>query len=101
MLFAGPTLVCWARSELCKTDWTDRDAAAYRAESCVGDTVSCAKPAGRIKMLLAGPTAVGSVKHVLDVDAYWHHLANTIDRFVRGSDAAMCQITLTTFLPAY
>jgi len=28
--------------------------------------------------------------------AYWRHLANTIERSVRGGDAAACQITLTT-----
>jgi len=67
---------------------------------CVEHTVSCAKPAGQIEMLFAGRTLVVSVKHVLDVDAYWQHLANTIDRFVLGSDASLCQISLTTFLPA-
>ena len=28
--------------------------------------------------------------------AHWRHLANTIEPFVCGGDAALCQITLTT-----
>jgi len=33
---------------------------------------------------------------VLDVDAYFRHLANTIEPSIRGGDADFCQITLTT-----
>jgi len=32
---------------------------------------------------------------VLDGGAYWRHLANMIEPFVCGGDAALCQITLT------
>jgi len=28
--------------------------------------------------------------------AYWRHLANTIERCMRGGDATLCQTTLTT-----
>ena len=28
--------------------------------------------------------------------AHWRHLANTIELSVRGGDAALCQVTLTT-----
>ena len=28
--------------------------------------------------------------------AHWHHLVNTVEWFVRGSDAVVCQITLAT-----
>jgi len=34
------------------------------------------------------------------VFARWRHLANTIELSVCGSDAALCQITLTTCLPS-
>jgi len=37
----------------------------------------------------------------LDAGAYWRHLVNTIDRFVRGSDASLCQITLTRVTRRY
>jgi len=33
-------------------------------------------------------------------DAHWHHLANTTEPSVCGSDVALCQITLTTFCSA-
>jgi len=47
------------------------------------------------------PWSTAMIKRAqLDVGAYWRHFVNTIDRFVRGSDASLCQITLTTFLPA-
>jgi len=29
--------------------------------------------------------------HVLDGGAHWRHLANTIERSVRGGDAVLCQ----------
>jgi len=29
-------------------------------------------------------------------DAHWHHLTNTMDRFVCGGDVALRRITLTT-----
>jgi len=46
------------------------------------------------------PWSTAMIKRAqLDVGAYWRHFVNTIDRFVRGSDASLCQITLTTFLP--
>jgi len=28
--------------------------------------------------------------------AHWRHLANTIERFVHGGDAALCQVTVIT-----
>ena len=39
---------------------------------------------------------MGSRNHVLDVGTYWRQLANTTKRSMRGGDAALCQITLTT-----
>jgi len=42
-------------------------------------------------------TYVGPMNHVLDGTAYWRHMSNAIsERFVRGGDAAFCQITLIT-----
>jgi len=32
----------------------------------------------------------------LDAGAYLRHLANTIEPSMRGGDAALCQVTLTT-----
>jgi len=31
-------------------------------------------------------------------DVRWHHLVNTTELSVCGGDAALCQITLTTFV---
>jgi len=31
-----------------------------------------------------------------DRRAHWHHLANTIEPFVCGDDAVLCEVTLTT-----
>jgi len=45
---------------------------------CLQDTVAYAK------------------EHMPVADAYWCNLANTIESFVFGGDAAFCQITLTT-----
>jgi len=39
---------------------------------------------------------VGARNHVLHGGAHWRHLANTTAQSVRSSDAALCQITLTT-----
>jgi len=36
--------------------------------------------------------------HVFDAGGLWRHLANSIEPYVRDSDAALCQITLTTCL---
>jgi len=33
--------------------------------------------------------------HVLDGGAHWRHLANTIERSVRGGDAVLCQNVLS------
>ena len=59
--------------------------------------VSPAKTAEPIEMPFDISTRVGPRKHVLDGDAHWHNLANTIEPFMCGGDAALCQITLTTY----
>ena len=41
-----------------------------------------------IEMLFGLWTSVGSRKHVLDGDAYWRHLANTIEPSMCVGDAA-------------
>jgi len=58
---------------------------------------SFAKSAELIEMLFKGGGADtrGRVL-VLDVDAHWRHLANTIKRSVLGRDVPLYQITLTT-----
>ena len=43
-----------------------------------------------------GQTRVDPRNHVLDSDAHWHRLANTIEWSVRGWDAASRHITFTT-----
>ena len=48
-----------------------------------------------IEMPFEGKTHAGEKDHVLDVGAHWSHLAHTIERSVRGGDAALCQLTLT------
>jgi len=40
-----------------------------------------------------------SVAAVFDKGAYWLHLSNTIQQSVRGGDAVLCGITLTTCYP--
>jgi len=58
--------------------------------------VSCAKTAEPIKMPFGTQTRVGLRNHVLDEDALWHNLANMIEPSMCSSNAALCQITLTT-----
>jgi len=58
--------------------------------------VSCAKMAEPIEMLFGIWTWVGPRKHVLDWDAHWHHLGNTIELSMCGGKTVCCQITLTT-----
>jgi len=38
---------------------------------------------------------MGRRNHALDGGAHWRHLANTIEPFGCGGDAALCQVTLT------
>jgi len=59
--------------------------------------VSCAKTAKPIEMPFGIWTQVGPRKHVLDGDADWRHLANATEPSVCCGDAALCQITFTTF----
>ena len=72
----------------------------YRRSSVVGRSVchSCepCKTAEAIKIPFGLWTRVGSKKHILDEDAHCRHLANTIEPFMFGGDAALCQITSTT-----
>jgi len=64
---------------------------------CVlGTRMSCAKTDEPIVSRSGGPTLVGPIRnHALVGSARWRHPANTIERFVRGSDATLCYITLT------
>jgi len=54
--------------------------------------VNCAKTAEPTEMSFGLWTRVGWRKH----GSHWRHLANTIEPSMCGSDAALCQITLTT-----
>jgi len=54
------------------------------------------KPAEQIEMTFEVWTWVDPRKHALDGSAQWRNLANTIEPFMCGGDAALCQITLTT-----
>jgi len=45
-------------------------------------------------IILTGPLFVDTL--YVYMGANWRHLTNTTERFVRGVDAALCQITLTT-----
>ena len=66
-----PFRVCVRHTgEFCRNGWTDRDA-VWDADS-------------------------NYIIYYLGVRVYWHQLANTIEPFVRGGDAALCQITLST-----
>jgi len=58
--------------------------------------MSCAKMAEPIEMPFGLWTRVVQRKHVLHGGGVLHHLANTSEPSVYGSDAALCQITLTT-----
>jgi len=58
-------------------------------------TLSPTKTDEPIEMPFEGKTHAGEKDHVLDVGAHWSHLAHTIERSVRGGDAALCQLTLT------
>jgi len=74
--------------------------------------VSPAKTAAPIELPFGLRTWVGPGNHVLDGGpdppmgrgkflgengrAYWRHLKNTTEPSMRGGDAALCQITLTT-----
>jgi len=50
--------------------------------------VSCAKTSEPIEVLFGMWTQVGPLEHVLDVRAHWGHLANMIEPFICGRDAA-------------
>jgi len=69
--------------------------------------VSCAKMAELIDLPFGLYTQVGERKHKCNCifqvapmcphgRVHWRHLANTIDPFVCGNDAALCQITFST-----
>ena len=70
-------------------------------------TVRCAKTAEPIELSFGLWTLVGRRTHkfnhisqVMPVcphgRAHWRHLANTIEPFVCGGDAVLCEISLTT-----
>jgi len=72
--------------------------------------MSCAKTAEPIDLSFGLWTRVGRRKHKFNRirnrqvapmcprgKAHWRHLANTIEPTVYGGDAALCQITLTTY----
>jgi len=76
------------------------EAYCYRLSSvvCLSVTiVSPAKTAEPIEMPFAVWTRVGPMKPVLYVCAHWRHLANTVEPSVYGGDAALCQMTSTTY----
>jgi len=50
-----------------------------------------------IKIQFETLSLVGLRNRVLDVGAHWRHLANTTEPSVCGGDAALCQITLTSY----
>jgi len=56
---------------------------------CVRDSASSVKLRTVWEAELRGPK-----RPLLDRVAHWRHLANTTERSVRDSDAALCQITL-------
>jgi len=61
--------------------------------------VSCAKTAEPIEMQFGVLNGVGARNHVLDgMGSHWRHPANTTERPVCSSNAALglCQITLST-----
>jgi len=63
---------------------------------CAGPLVSHAKTAEPIatrSRLERGQTRVGPRNHVLDKSPHWRNLANTIERSVRGCDAALFFVT--------
>jgi len=63
-------------------------------------TVSPTETAEQIEVPFGVWTRVGPWNHLLDgggrCGAHWRHLTNRIERFVRGGDASIYQITLTT-----
>jgi len=58
--------------------------------------VSPTETAELIEMRFSMWTPGGPKKALLDMGPHWRNLANTIEPCVRGSDAALRQITLTT-----
>jgi len=58
--------------------------------------VSPAKTAEPVQMQFVMLSGAGPENHVLHGSAHWYNLANTIEPFVCGGDAVLCQITLTT-----
>ena len=59
--------------------------------------MSPAKTTDPVKMLFGGRLLWAPESyHVLDGDQHWRHLINTTERSEHGSDAALCQFTLTT-----
>ena len=58
--------------------------------------VSCAKTAETIEMPFGLRTRVGPRIACIRWGAHWRNLANTIETFMCGDDAACCQITLAT-----
>ena len=59
---------------------------------------SCAKTAEPIKMPFGLWARMGPRNHVLDGDAAWRHLLNTIAPSMCGGDVAFCHTTLSTCL---
>jgi len=60
----------------------------YRRSSVVCHTSEPCKTAEPIEMPFAMWTQLDPRKHVLDGGAHWHNLANMIERFMCGVDAA-------------
>ena len=58
--------------------------------------MNCVKTAEQIELPFGIWTRMVSRKHVLNGDAHWRHLANTIEPSMCSSDVTVCQITLTT-----
>jgi len=74
--------------------------------------VSCARTAEPIDLPFGLWTPVGRRKHkfsrirhvapmCVHEKAHWRHLANTVEPFVCGGDAVLCQVTLTSLLVNY
>ena len=56
----------------------------------------CAETAVPIEKLFGMLSQLGPENHVLDGDAHWCLLANTVEPPVCGSNVALCQIILKT-----
>jgi len=66
-----------------------------RVARSVSQSVTIMSPANTtelIEMSFGMRTLVGPRKHVLDGDAHWHNLANTIEPSMCASDAAFLSL---------